>query len=80
MVVVEHARQNLGNDLRVLVTSVLTTANGRMVFARPAGTPMAPAPHAPAAPAGTAPGPTARAVPTPATVARAAAAARTSAS
>ncbi len=36
MVVVEHARDRLGHELEVMVTSVLTTANGRMVFARPA--------------------------------------------
>jgi uncharacterized protein YacL len=77
MVVVEHARQNLGHDLRVLVTSVLTTANGRMVFARPAGTPTTHTEHAPGPRAGTAPTP--RAVASPATVARAAAA-RTTAS
>lgn len=35
MVVVERAREAIGNELPVHVTSVLTTANGRMVFARP---------------------------------------------
>jgi len=35
MVVVEHARDALKQELDVLVTSVLTTANGRMVFGRP---------------------------------------------
>jgi uncharacterized protein YacL len=35
MVVVERARDGIGSEARVLVTSVLTTANGRMVFARP---------------------------------------------
>jgi uncharacterized protein YacL len=35
MVVVERARDGVGSEARVLVTSVLTTANGRMVFARP---------------------------------------------
>jgi uncharacterized protein YacL len=35
MVVVEHARAAVGSEAHVLVTSVLTTANGRMVFARP---------------------------------------------
>ena len=35
MVVVERARSSVGRDLSVRVTSVLTTANGRMVFARP---------------------------------------------
>ena len=64
MVVVEHGRAHLGHDLRVLVTSVLTTANGRMVFARPASaTPDAARPVAPAQ--RTTSGP-----PTPATVAR----------
>jgi uncharacterized protein YacL len=38
MVVVEHARRHVGEDLSVTVTSVLTTSNGRMVFARPGGT------------------------------------------
>jgi uncharacterized protein YacL len=40
MVVVEHARDAIGSEIPVQVTSVLTTANGRMVFARlavPAG-------------------------------------------
>jgi uncharacterized protein YacL len=37
MVVTEQSRDRLGEDVRVTVTSVLTTANGRMVFARPAG-------------------------------------------
>jgi uncharacterized protein YacL len=35
MVVVERARDCLGKDVIVAVTSVLTTANGRMVFAHP---------------------------------------------
>jgi uncharacterized protein YacL len=35
MVVVEHGRERLGLEVAVTVTSVLTTANGRMVFARP---------------------------------------------
>jgi uncharacterized protein YacL len=36
MVVVEQGRARLGHDVPVVVTSVLTTANGRMVFSRPA--------------------------------------------
>ena len=40
MVVVEGARDRIGDEIAVVVTSVLTTANGRMVFARPAGVPM----------------------------------------
>jgi uncharacterized protein YacL len=35
MVVVERARELMGRELPVQVMSVLTTANGRMVFARP---------------------------------------------
>ncbi len=35
MVVVENARRHVGRDLLVSVTSVLQTAAGRMVFARP---------------------------------------------
>ena len=35
MVVVERARESVGREVEVRVTSVLTTANGRMVFARP---------------------------------------------
>jgi len=35
MVVTEHARDRVGQDVRVMVTSVLTTANGRLVFAKP---------------------------------------------
>lgn len=34
MVVVEHAAEQIGSDVAVVVTSVLTTANGRMAFAR----------------------------------------------
>ncbi len=44
MVVVERARGFVGRELPVLVTSVLTTANGRMVFARPV---VGPEPHGP---------------------------------
>ncbi len=40
MVVAESARDRIGEEIAVVVTSVLTTANGRMVFARPAGLPM----------------------------------------
>jgi len=36
MVVTEHARDKVGTECRVVVTSVLTTANGRLVFAKPA--------------------------------------------
>jgi uncharacterized protein YacL len=35
MMVVERARDCLGKEIPVVVTSVLTTANGRMVFAHP---------------------------------------------
>jgi uncharacterized protein YacL len=35
MVVVEHGRPSVGHEIAVRVTSVLTTANGRMVFAQP---------------------------------------------
>jgi uncharacterized protein YacL len=37
MVVVEGGQPSIGKETSVHVTSVLTTANGRMVFARPAG-------------------------------------------
>jgi uncharacterized protein YacL len=37
MVVVETARDAIGQEAHVHVTSVLTTANGRMVFGRPVG-------------------------------------------
>jgi uncharacterized protein YacL len=40
MVVAENARDRVGEEIAVVVTSVLTTANGRLVFARPAGLPM----------------------------------------
>ena len=36
MVVVERSRERVGDDVRAVVTSVMTTANGRLVFARPA--------------------------------------------
>ncbi len=35
MVVVERSRDRVGGEVHATVTSVLTTANGRMVFARP---------------------------------------------
>ncbi|MGL4172911.1 MAG: PIN/TRAM domain-containing protein [Actinomycetota bacterium] len=35
MVVAERCRDQIGQDASVVITSVLTTANGRMVFARP---------------------------------------------
>lgn len=44
MVVVERARDRVGHEAGIVVTSVLTTANGRMVFARPAPPPGPPAP------------------------------------
>lgn len=37
MVVAERSRPRIGAEATVVVTSVLTTANGRMVFARPSG-------------------------------------------
>lgn len=40
MVVVETARDRIGSEAHVRVTSVLTTANGRMVFGRPAELPV----------------------------------------
>ncbi len=45
MVVVENARQHVGADALVHVTSVVTTANGRLVFGRLAGEPPAPRPQ-----------------------------------
>jgi uncharacterized protein YacL len=45
MVVAERSRHRVGEDVAVRVTSVLTTANGRMVFAHPADEP-GDAPHA----------------------------------
>jgi uncharacterized protein YacL len=44
MVVVERARDRVGNEVTVLVTSVLTTANGRLVFGRLAQEAVAPTP------------------------------------
>jgi uncharacterized protein YacL len=37
MVVVEHARDRIGGEVTVSVTSVVTTANGRLVFGRTSG-------------------------------------------
>jgi uncharacterized protein YacL len=37
MVVVERSRPRVGEEVRATVTSVMTTANGRLVFARPDG-------------------------------------------
>ncbi|HEU4674573.1 MAG TPA: hypothetical protein VFS29_01180 [Motilibacteraceae bacterium] len=49
MVVVERARGSIGAEVPVVVTSVLTTANGRMVFAKLLAVPHpAPVPHPPA--------------------------------
>jgi uncharacterized protein YacL len=42
MVVVEHARDRIGTEVLVLVTSVVTTANGRLVFGRLEGAPAGP--------------------------------------
>ena len=39
MVVVERGRSRIGQEMLVAVTSVLTTANGRLVFGRPASEP-----------------------------------------
>jgi uncharacterized protein YacL len=39
MVVVERVRPRVGTEVPVLVTSVLTTSNGRLVFGRPADEP-----------------------------------------
>jgi uncharacterized protein YacL len=43
MVVVERGRRLVGSDVSVRVTSVVTTANGRLVFAHPADEDKAPA-------------------------------------
>ena len=40
MVVVERSRERVGGEVHATVTSVLTTANGRMVFARPDAEPV----------------------------------------
>lgn len=55
MVVAERSRDQLGHEAAVTVTSVLTTANGRMVFAHPAHQPAHP-PAARPAPVPAAPG------------------------
>jgi uncharacterized protein YacL len=44
MVVVERARRLVGRDVSVRVTSVVTTANGRLVFAHPVDEQSGPAP------------------------------------
>ena len=46
MVVVERARAQLGREVQVRVSSVLTTANGRLVFGSPSHTDAAPAARA----------------------------------
>jgi uncharacterized protein YacL len=54
MVVVERSRDRIGGEVSVVVTSVLTTANGRMVFARRTdASPEAPHPLPPAQPSRT---------------------------
>lgn len=50
MVVVERGRPHLGTELRVRVTSVLTTANGRLVFGAPCDEPEDGAPVRPRRP------------------------------
>ncbi len=45
MVVVERGRARVGQEVAVIVTSVLTTANGRLVFGRPADQAEEPAPR-----------------------------------
>jgi uncharacterized protein YacL len=57
MVVVERARARVGSELLVRVTSVLTTANGRLVFGRPAVDDPAPVPARQRRPARPVPGP-----------------------
>ncbi len=47
MVVAERSRDNVGDEIVVRVTSVLTTANGRMVFGQPADMPLQQHAHAP---------------------------------
>ena len=47
MVVVERSRSRLGDEIEVRVTSVLTTANGRMIFGRPRDEPADAAPPRP---------------------------------
>ena len=37
MIVVEDGKKFIGQTIKVLVTSVLQTSAGRMIFARPAG-------------------------------------------
>ncbi|HTC69702.1 MAG TPA: hypothetical protein VK662_09050 [Acidothermaceae bacterium] len=52
MVVAERSRDHIGDEVAIHVTSVLTTANGRMVFGQPVLAPSTPAaPAAAAAPA-----------------------------
>jgi uncharacterized protein YacL len=51
MVVVEHARDRIGSDAGIQVTSVVTTANGRLVFGRLVGAPERPARRRTAGPA-----------------------------
>jgi uncharacterized protein YacL len=63
MVVVERARERLGTDQRVVVSSVLVTVNGRLVFARPSDDERADVRNASESASGSAPGP----VPSPAT-------------
>lgn len=37
MIVVDHGRKHIGEEIEVLVTSILQTAAGRMIFAKPKG-------------------------------------------
>lgn len=66
MLVVERARERLGHEVSVVVTSVLVTSNGRLVFARLAGGELPPVPRPP----GTAAVPRPPAVPGPPAVPR----------
>ena len=68
MVVVERARDRLGAEVPVLVTSVLTTANGRLVFGRPTDRPEDERARAEPRPAAPRPAPPRPGRPTPASV------------
>jgi uncharacterized protein YacL len=57
MVVAERSRDHVGDEVAIHVTSVLTTANGRMVFGQPVLAPSAPV--VPTAPAPATPAPAA---------------------
>ena len=63
MVVVEHARDRIGGEASVHVSSVVTTANGRLIFGRPGDGAAAAQPRTPRRPTEGSPAPSRASIP-----------------